>query len=99
MKWAICGRCHGDGKIVHPALSVWTESDRREDPDGFETMMRGGYDIRCDECGGSGKVRVEDDWHGEESPDEFDYADARQRAAENGDAEALMNPHILRHYY
>jgi len=55
-KWSICDDCDGEGNRVHPDLSVWTESQRAEDPDGFVSMMRGEYDVPCETCKGSGKV-------------------------------------------
>jgi hypothetical protein len=51
-KYEVCGTCQGEGKIVHPALSVWNESDRYEDPESFENMMNGDYDQTCPECDG-----------------------------------------------
>lgn len=51
-KYRVCPECQGEGKIVHRALSVWTAEDRYNDPDGFEDMMRGVYDITCDMCNG-----------------------------------------------
>lgn len=68
-KYEVCPRCEGEGTIVHPSLSVWTESDRDDDPEGFESMMRGAYDVACTECGGRRVVTAED---------EADYAE-RQR--------------------
>lgn len=55
--WIICPDCEGEGKHVHEDLSVWTASDREENPDGFDDMMRGHYDVKCERCQGSGKVR------------------------------------------
>ncbi len=52
MDWELCPRCRGNGTIVHPALSVWTAEDRDNDPEGFEQMMEGHYDIKCPECNG-----------------------------------------------
>jgi len=57
-EYKLCPQCRGTGKMVHPALSVWTASDRYEDPDGFEGMMRGDYDITCDRCLGLRVVTV-----------------------------------------
>jgi len=51
-KYEVCSNCQGEGKVVNPALSVWTESDRAENPEGFENMMRGDYDQPCGECKG-----------------------------------------------
>lgn len=88
-RWSICSRCEGEGTTVHPALSVWTQEDRYNDPDGFEEMMNGRYDVRCPKCHGSGKVLQED---------EDDYAerlaDARLRGAESGDPELYYNPEL-----
>lgn len=87
--WHICDRCDGDGKVVHPALSVWTSEDRYEDPDGFEDMMNGAYDRPCAKCGGSGKIREKDD---EEYRQRL--ADARLCAMEDGDPEVYYNPEL-----
>lgn len=51
-----CPRCDGDGRHVHEALRSWTGSERRDDPDGFRSMMRGDYDVTCEACGGSGRM-------------------------------------------
>jgi len=95
--WVICPECNGEGTIVHPACSVWTQDDIAEDPDSFEEMMRGTYDVTCNTCHGSGKIREPTE---EELQDQIDLAnDARTRAAENGDAEAYHNSAIRRYYY
>ncbi len=63
MCWAICERCDGDGQHDHPAFSNGiTASEWADDWDeeSRETYLRGGYDVPCDDCGGSGKVRVPD---------------------------------------
>jgi DnaJ-class molecular chaperone len=59
MKYQVCGTCQGEGKIVNPAVSVWTYEDREEDPEGFEHMMEGRYDQACPECGGKRVVTEE----------------------------------------
>ena len=51
-EYSVCPTCEGHGKIVNPVLSVWTEDDRYDDPDGFEAMMEGRYDVTCPECQG-----------------------------------------------
>jgi hypothetical protein len=56
--WIICERCRGEGKHVHDAYSVWTDEDRYEDPECFEDMLDGKYDVTCEACHGSGKVRA-----------------------------------------
>lgn len=59
-KYEVCPTCEGEGKMVHRGLSVWTESDRYEDPDGFAEMMAGTYDVTCDECNGKRVVTAEE---------------------------------------
>jgi DnaJ-class molecular chaperone len=58
-KYSVCPECRGEGKIVHRGLSVWTESDRFEDPESFEAMMEGRYDVTCDRCNGLRVVTTE----------------------------------------
>ena len=60
-KYSVCPRCEGEGSTVHPYVSVWTESDRAEDPEGFDDMLRGVYDVPCPECGGKRVVTAEDE--------------------------------------
>lgn len=91
-EWELCPECRGEGKVVHPALSVWTEEDRYEDPEGFEDMMAGMYDQRCKRC--DGRRVVEADNEEEQEDWEERLADARTRAMESGDAEAFYNPRI-----
>ena len=50
--WTVCPEGRGQGSYVHPAVSVWTESDRDEDPEGFSDMLRGDYDVSCEVCEG-----------------------------------------------
>lgn len=71
-KWAICSHCRGNGSSS-AYLGAITASDREpggtwEDPEDFEAYMNGEYDRSCDECGGSGKVRVVD--HDQLSPNQ-----------------------------
>lgn len=51
-KYEVCPQCEGEGKMVNRAVSVWTAYDRDEDPEGFEDMMNGLYDVPCDMCQG-----------------------------------------------
>ena len=51
-KYEVCLRCDGEGKMVNPALSVWTGSDIDDDPEGFDNMINGMYDVVCPECKG-----------------------------------------------
>ena len=59
-KYQVCPQCEGSGTMVHRSLSVWTAEDRYEDPDGFEDMMNGAYDVSCDMCDGQRVVTRED---------------------------------------
>lgn len=96
-KWMICPECEGEGKIVHPACSVLTGEDIAEDPESFEEMMRGTYDVTCNTCHGAGKIvePTEEEMDAERERAEM----ARTQAAENGDYEAVNSPAIRRHYY
>ena len=56
--WAICGSCTGDGTMVNPSIDAGGLSDDlRDDPDFMQDYMGGQFDVACNECGGSGKVR------------------------------------------
>lgn len=59
-KYEVCPTCEGEGTMVHRGLSVWTESDRADDPESFEDMLAGRYDVVCDECFGKRVVSVQD---------------------------------------
>ncbi|MHC4214246.1 MAG: hypothetical protein ACYSWP_12835 [Planctomycetota bacterium] len=80
-EFKVCPRCRGTGRHVHEALSVWTEDDRREDPEGFDNMRAGDYDVACGLCGGE-KV-VEDSEEADEARRE-DAEDRRIRMMESG---------------
>jgi RecJ-like exonuclease len=61
-KWVICEHCEGNGKVENPAFSNgFTSSEWADmDQDAQDGYMRGDYDVRCNPCGGSGKVQVPD---------------------------------------
>lgn len=62
-KWAICDRCRGEGHHSNPAFDgTTTEWWYDGDPDGesLQAYMSGAYDIPCDDCHGSGKVKEVD---------------------------------------
>ena len=61
IKYELCPQCEGSGRMVNRALSVWTESARDEDPEGFENMLHGHYDVKCDRCNGLRVVTKESD--------------------------------------
>lgn len=61
-RWTICDRCDGEGKTGHPAFdngitssewNEWDEEDRRN-------YMNGLYDVTCEGCKGTGKVKIPD---------------------------------------
>jgi DnaJ-class molecular chaperone len=86
MPYEVCSRCRGNGTVVRAIMSVWTEADRDEDPEGFDQMRRGQHDVPCPMCGGKRVVEA-----GGEA--EASYADrmedAKTRAMENGDYEVV----------
>ncbi len=51
-KYRVCPQCEGEGRMVARHSQVWTESDRDEDPEGFQNMLEGRYDVACDMCKG-----------------------------------------------
>lgn len=63
-KWVICERCRGNGKHDHPAFANGITSDEWNGPDwdddSREGYLEGRYDVRCEECSGSGKVQEPD---------------------------------------
>lgn len=89
-EWVICAACKGDGK--HGPGWVFTAEDREEMGHEFDELMddlrAGYYDVACEGCGGSGKVRefregslaehIFETWQYEE------IADRRTRWAESG---------------
>ena len=85
-KWEICGNCHGEGKHSHAVdgngitSSEWAEWDDEE----RETYMSGGYDKTCEECSGSGKVRVLDE--GACTPEQLELYEKDARAKWEADA-------------
>ena len=57
-KWAICDSCEGNGTMVNPSVDAGGLSvDLSDDPDFMGDYMSGTYDVCCNVCGGSGKVR------------------------------------------
>lgn len=69
-QWSICDCCRGNGRIDHPAFAngfkadEWDEMRRDFDHDGetsaSDRYLRGDYDVSCQTCEGSGKVKVPD---------------------------------------
>jgi len=89
-KWAICSECDGHGgHSRHIGAITQEDRDRDWSEDEFDHYMRGGYDRQCEECKGSGKVKVPNmdalspelrEEYQEHLEDEADYA--RECAAE-----------------
>lgn len=67
-KWRVCPLCRGEGTVVARHSRVWTQDDRDQDPDGFESMMAGHYDETCERCQGRRVVNgtTEREYHEEE---------------------------------
>lgn len=59
--WEICSTCRGEGKHVNPNIDghgiTAEEWERDWDDESREAYFSGVYDVRCDNCDGSGKVR------------------------------------------
>ncbi len=61
-KWAVCGRCRGDGVHDHPAFANGiSQEEFAEDPDFKEDYFRGKYDVVCTTCHGE-RVTSVPDW-------------------------------------
>lgn len=87
--WIICPVCEGEGKHVNPNIDAngLSDDDFHDDPDFVEDYLSGVYDVGCNKCGGSGKMKASAvtamyERHAE------DAAARRLAAMENGDFEA-----------
>lgn len=87
-KYKVCPRCDGEGLIVNPALSVWTSADIAEDPEGFNDMRAGQYDVPCDLCHGE-RVVLKDGSQEEAWRERRE--DARIMAYESMDVETILD--------
>lgn len=57
--WHICGYCQGEGKTCHPEIDGFTSSEWNDlEDEQQENYMKGVYDIPCQHCVGSGKVKI-----------------------------------------
>ena len=59
-KWAICTDCYGEGTRDNPAFSDGISGEEwanEWDHEEREAYLSGAYDVRCDSCEGTGKVR------------------------------------------
>ena len=57
--WMICPACRGEGSCVNPSIDSHglSQEDFDQDPDFAENYMSGVYDICCQACDGTGKIR------------------------------------------
>lgn len=66
LKWGICENCDGEGRHIHNAFreEAFTVYDAEREGLDFEEevgyMQSGAYDVTCDVCHGTGKVKVPD---------------------------------------
>ena len=58
--WIICPACRGNGSHVNPNIDAGglSTEDFENDPDFAEDYFDGTYDVQCNVCRGSGKVRT-----------------------------------------
>lgn len=90
--WAICGSCRGEGGHSRRlgVISAETWNDWEDEDRAF--YMGGGYNITCEGCGGSGKVREIDTEAMPEVAQKWvrDYMEAVYDSAETSRAERLF---------
>lgn len=63
-RYEVCGRCHGTGTHVNPAIDghgISAEEMYELGDEFIEDYCRGVYDIRCEECHGERVVAVLDE--------------------------------------
>ena len=84
-KWMICPICEGEGKHVNPNIDSHglTREDFDEDPSFEEDYFNGVYDVSCQTCSGSGKIR-RDEWKEKKELLEQAAEDRRLRMYEDG---------------
>ncbi len=85
-KYQVCPRCHGEGTVVNGAVSVWTQEDREENPDSFQDMLDGVYDVVCPACHGRRVMTTEEISSYDDDRDDK-IADTKLYAMESGDPE------------
>jgi predicted methyltransferase len=55
-----CNNCDGQGKHLYGSMKgyAYSQEDMAEDPDFFEDMLEGKYDITCKFCDGNGYFMI-----------------------------------------
>ena len=91
--WQICNVCNGEGRHVNPSIDAGglTQEDFAEDPDFLEDYMSGMYDVSCNACGGSGKVKVPD--YDKLTDEQREALEAEQRA--DAEYEAMRRAELI----
>ena len=57
-RWAICDSCTGNGTMVNPSIDAGGLSvDMQDNHEFMQDYMSGQFDVPCNQCGGSGKVK------------------------------------------
>lgn len=77
-KWVICSNCSGDGHHSRHLGAMSQDDLDQQDPDFLEDWQAGVYDRKCEECDGTGKIKVVD----------FDRLTPDQREAHKREYEA-----------
>lgn len=74
-KWEICHRCEGNGTHGNPAFDGMSVSITPDNDEEFwDNLRQGFYDVQCNECNGTGKLKVIDEARA--TPEQIaDYAD------------------------
>ncbi len=99
-KWQICPICDGDGTYVNPNIDSHglTAEDFHEDPDFAEDYRSGVYDVSCQTCKGTGKLKAAEV---KETMERLSHAaeDRRLAALEDGDFESYQGAADYRYGY
>ena|SRR3982751_5958519 len=64
MKWAICETCSGNGRhslAIDGHGITQEERDRDWDDESWADYLQGKYDKTCNDCSGTGKVKIVDE--------------------------------------
>lgn len=92
-KWEICDNCNGDGHhCKHLGAYTSSEFEEQFDYEERERYFAGGYDKTCEECNGSGKIKVVDveNLNSQQIEDYKLYQDQEERKAKYDREEAYI---------